>query len=139
MGKATVPDVLENFEAAIEVSNKNKFIQVSSDGPNVNLKFLELLREKRKDDVLNELISMGTCSLLMVNRAFQNAKSSTIWKIEIFLCAMHKIFNESSFRRADYERTLSATKEDYPLFLAPFVGWRTPILPKKLRKFGQSL
>lgn len=133
MGKATVPDVLENFEAAIEVSNKNKFIQVSSDGPNVNLK------EKRKDDVLNELISMGTCSLLMVNRAFQNAKSSTIWKIEIFLCAIHKIFNESSFRRADYERTLSATKEDYPLFFAPFVGWRTPILPKKLRKFGRSL
>ena len=28
---------------------------------------------------------------------------------------MHKIFNESPSRRADYERILCATKEDYPL------------------------
>ena len=43
MGKVTAPAVLDNFEAASEGLNKNKFIQASSDGPNVNLKFLELL------------------------------------------------------------------------------------------------
>ena len=49
MGKVTAPDVLENFEVASEGLNKNKFIQVSSHGPDVNLKFLDLLAEKRND------------------------------------------------------------------------------------------
>ena len=48
MEKATAPDVLENFEAASKGLNKNKFTQASSDDPNVNLKFLELLVEKNQ-------------------------------------------------------------------------------------------
>ena len=98
-----------------------------SDGPNVNLKFLELLAGKCKDDGLNKLISITTCSLHTVNRAFQNAENSTIWNIKKLLCAMHTIFNESPSRRADYERIMCATKEDYPLFFAPLVGWRTVV------------
>ena len=94
MEKATAPDILENFEAVSEGLNKNTFIQVSSDGPNVNFNFFELLAEKRKDDGLNKLISIGTCSLHMLNRAFQNAENSTIWKIKRLFFAMHKIFNE---------------------------------------------
>ena len=35
---------------------------------------------------------------------------------------MHKIFNESSSRKADYERILSAIKEDYSLFIC-FTRW----------------
>ena len=116
MGKVTAPDVLENFEAAGEGLNKNKFIQLLSDGPNVNFKLLELLTETRKDDGLNDLISIGTCSLHTVNRAFQNAENSTMRNIKKLLCALYNIFNESPSRRADYERILSATKEDYPLF-----------------------
>ena len=110
MGKATAPHVIENFEAASKGLNKNKFTQVSSDGPNVNLKFLEFLAEEHKHDGLNEFIYIGACSLRTVNRAFQNAENSTIWNIEKLLCAMHKIFNKSSSRRADYERILSVTK-----------------------------
>ena len=70
MGKVTAANVLENYEAASEGFNNNKFIQVSSDVPNLNLTFLELLAEKRKDDGLNEPISIGTCSLHTVSRAF---------------------------------------------------------------------
>ena len=75
MGDATAPGVLENFEAASKGLNKNKLIQVSPDGPNDSLKFLELLAEKHKDDSLNELTSIGACSLHMINRAFQNAEN----------------------------------------------------------------
>ena len=63
MGKTTKADVLENFEAASEGLNKNIFIQVLPHGPNVSLKFLELLAEKRKYDGLNKFISIGNCSL----------------------------------------------------------------------------
>ena len=140
MGKATAPHVIENFEAASKGLNKNKFTQVSSDGPNVNLKFLEFLAEEHKHDGLNEFIYIGACSLRTVNRAFQNAENSNIWNIEKLLCAMHKIFNKSSSRRADYERILSVTKEYYPLFFSS-TSWveNANVAKKKLRKFRQSL
>ena len=48
MEKATASDVLENFEAVSEGLNKIRFIQVLSDGPNVSLKFLELLAESAR-------------------------------------------------------------------------------------------
>ena len=73
MGKATAPDVLENFEAVSIGLNKNKFIQLSSDGRNVNSKFLEL-GEKCKDDGFNELISIGTCSLHTVNKSISQCR-----------------------------------------------------------------
>ena len=99
------------------------------------VKFLELLGEKRRDNGLNELISIGTCSLHMVNRAFQNAENSTIWNIKELVCGKHNILSESPSRRADYERISSATKQDYPLFLllrkSCFIEWRMQILPKK--------
>ena len=82
MGKAAATDVLTTFEVASKDLMKDKFVQVSSDGPNVNLKFLDLLDEKRKDDGLNQLISIGTCGLHTVNRAFQNAENVTNWDIK---------------------------------------------------------
>ena len=138
MGKATTPDVLDNFHAASVGLNKNKYIQVSSDGPNVNLKFLELFAEKRKDDVLNELISVGTCSLHTVNRAFKNSENSTIWNIKL-LCAMHKVFNKSPSKGADYERISSATKEDYPLFFCSTRCVENANVAKKAQKIWPKL
>ena len=59
------------------VLNYQKCNQTSSDGPNVSLKFLDLLNEKRIDDCLNELIIIDTCGLHTVTRVFQNAENST--------------------------------------------------------------
>ena len=125
MRKATVTDVLENLEVASKGLNKNKFIQVSS-GPNVNLKFLELLAGKPKYDSLNELISICTRTFDTVIRAFQNAENSTIWNIKNYY-VWCKVFNKSSSRRVDSEKTSSATKEDYPLFFfcSTCCWWRT--------------
>ena len=52
MGKAVANDVLAKFEAASSELDRTKFIQVSSDGPNVSLKFLELLCKKCQDEDL---------------------------------------------------------------------------------------
>ena len=43
---------------------------------------------------------------------------------------MDRVFNESPSRRTDYERISSDSKEDYPLFFATLVGWRTQMLSK---------
>ena len=60
LGKSSAVDVLQEFEDASFKLPKQKCIQTFSDGPNVNLKFLDLLNEKRRDDCLNELVSIGT-------------------------------------------------------------------------------
>ena len=115
LGKSSAVDELQKFEDAGFKLPKQKCIQISSDGPNVNLKFFDLLNEKHRNECLNELISIGTCGLQTVSRAFQNAENSTDWNIKKVLSAMHKIFHESPSRRADYEKVSLATKEDYPL------------------------
>ena len=69
MGKAASNDVIAKFEAASSELERTKFVQVSSDGPNVNLKFLELLCEKRQDEDLKKLIFIGTCGLYTVEHS----------------------------------------------------------------------
>ena len=78
LGKSSAVDVLQKFEDASFELPKQRCIQISSDGPNVNLKFLDILNEKRINECLNELISIDTCGLHTVIRAFQNAEIQQI-------------------------------------------------------------
>ena len=48
---ATATDIQEAFMSGIKELDKNNFLQISSDGPNVNLKFLELMAENRETDI----------------------------------------------------------------------------------------
>ena len=94
MGKSAAVDVLEHFNSCVESIEKNEILQVFSDGPiNVNLSFLKILDEHKRVTELNPLIDIGTCGLY----------------------TEHNLFDESSSRRADYERITSASKSDFPL------------------------
>ena len=103
------------------------------------MEFSEFLAEKLKDDGLNELISIDTCSLNTVNRAFQNAENSIIWHIKKILRGMHEIFNESPSRRVDHERISSATKGDYPLFFCSICWVENANVAKKAQKIWPKL
>ena len=50
MRKATAQDVYENFKECSTSLDDKKLMQVSSDGPNINLKFLNLVRENRREN-----------------------------------------------------------------------------------------
>ena len=47
MGKTSAKDIFESFSACLSGISKNKLRQVSFDGPNVNLSFLDLLEEDK--------------------------------------------------------------------------------------------
>ena len=47
MGGAKAEKMLKTFEKGINKLNPESFIQISSDGPNVNLRFLEHYAEKK--------------------------------------------------------------------------------------------
>ena len=77
----------------------------------MNLKFLGISNEKRKNSELKELISNGTCRLNIIHRAFQHGAEASTWDMKKLLRAMFKLFDEFPSRRADYERVTSAENE----------------------------
>ena len=114
LGKASADNVFSTFNDCLSSLDRSEILQVSSDGPNVNLAFRNLVHENRKDDLLDPLIDIGTCSLHALHRSFQTGEKATDWNIKKLLSSMNKIFDKSPYRRADYER-LTATSTEYPL------------------------
>ena len=63
MGKATTKDVFNLIVTSFSSINNSKLLQVSPDVPNVNLSFLDVLEDDRKDRELSQLVNNGTCGL----------------------------------------------------------------------------
>ena len=114
LGKASADDVFSIFNDRLSSLDRSKILQVSSDGPNVNLAFLNLVHENRKDDLLDPLIDIRTCSLHTLHRSFQTGEKATDWNIKKLLSSINKIFHESPSRRAYYDRLTAATCTEYP-------------------------
>ena len=79
----------------------NKLLQISMDGPNINLNFLN---DIAKDHVANEqhkLIFIGTCGLHVMHGAFKTGAKSTDWKMKKILKAAFQILNDSPSRHED--------------------------------------
>ena len=55
---------------AIADDGKTWIIQLSMDGPNVNLRTLELLVEKAEADATHGLLEVGSCGLHILGNAF---------------------------------------------------------------------
>ena len=113
LGKASANDIYEKFTSAAKVLNATRFLQVSSDGPNINLAFLDIINNKRKEMEFSQLIHIGTCGLHTLHNAFSHGAKASSWKLKELLSAMYKIFDESPSRWADYESLTSATDKDY--------------------------
>ena len=109
---------MKAFTCALGEYNLNlkKMLQVSMDGPNVNLKFLRdlqafLANSSDPDDPV--LFDIGTCSLHVVNGAYKTAHNACGWKVHIFLRALYYLFKDFPSRRSDY---IVATKSSiFPL------------------------
>ena len=59
----TATDIHKLFMSRIKELDKNKFLQISSDGPNKNFKILELMAGKRETEELSPLTEIGTYGL----------------------------------------------------------------------------
>ena len=103
LGKAAAQDIYEKFNECISELDENKLLQVSSDGPNVNLAFLDLLNEHRSDNELSRLINTGTCGLHTIHNSMKHGENSSGWKLNKLLQSMYKIFEEPPKRREKYE------------------------------------
>ena len=74
---ATETDIQETLKEL----DKNNFLQISSDGPNVNLEFLELMAESRENEELSPLIDIGTCGLHTVLNSLKKQESNRLSRL----------------------------------------------------------
>ena len=115
MGKASAKDVFDSFSACLSGISESKLLQVSSDGPNVNLSFLDLLEEDRNEKELSQLVHIGTCGLHTLHISMKHGEKASGWNLKKLLIPLHRTFDESSSRRADYEALTQAIYSDHPL------------------------
>ena len=83
---SAVVDVLEHFNSCVEIIEENKILQVFSDVPNVNLSFLKILDEHRRDAKPNLLIEIDTCGLHAVHNSFKHGEKESNWNIMKIRC-----------------------------------------------------
>lgn len=103
LGHTTAADMLDAIKKSIPEGDLKKLIQVSMDGPNVNLKLLTDLQNylNESPDTL-QLLNIGTCGLHTIHNAFKVAMMSTGWDLIKFLRSLHNMFHKAPARRSDY-------------------------------------
>ena len=121
LGHSTAIDLLHAFKKGTSKLNPNKLLQVSMDGPNVNLKFLhEVIDDrKRSDPDLPGILQLGTCTLYTIHGAFTTAIKGTGWGLAKLLRALWYLFHDSPARRDDFQ---SITKSN--VFMLQFCSTR---------------
>lgn len=98
--------------------DRSRLMSVSMDGPNVNVKLLDLLQQDHAEKYGGaQLVSVGSCGLHTLHNAFK--VGFTMWNVENVLKAMHTLFHNVPARREDYEKVTKST-----LFPKPFCGHR---------------
>lgn len=70
LGHATAYDLLNSFLLVTKDIDPKKVLQISMDGPNVNLKFLSILKEHLSEEGSPIVLDIGSCDLHILNNAF---------------------------------------------------------------------
>ena len=113
LGGAKAEQILTCFEKGTQKFNLSKLIQISSDGPNLNLKFLRLFSEKRELDELPSLLDIGTCGLHTVHGSMKAGVKNSGWNIGKILKAIFFLLHDTLARR-DVCENVTETNQ-YPL------------------------
>lgn len=102
LNHATAEILLESFLNMLKNVNLRKLLQVSMDGPNVNFKFLRLLKQYLNDNESTTpvLVELGSCGIHTVHNCFKC--SFKIWDIKKFLVAIFALFHNVPARKGDY-------------------------------------
>lgn len=103
MGHTCAEDLASAFGKATEELKQAKILQVSMDGPNVNMKFLRSLKEELKElDESHNILDIGSCGLHVMNGAYKAGLAATGWDVIGFLRSSYNLFKCVPARHADY-------------------------------------
>jgi hypothetical protein len=113
LGHATAEIVCKELDTYVTSLGHAKLLQLSMDGPNVNLKVEKLLRADIAKQTTKKMLDIGTCGLHTLHNAFRAGCAATGWDIELFLTSCYHLFHDSPARREDFLKVACATR--FPL------------------------
>lgn len=85
-------------------------LQISMDGPNVNWKFFEIMKQKLVDDYGTQLLNIGSCGLHIVHNSFKCGADASKWQVASYLSSLYYLFKDSPARREDYVTLTGSSK-----------------------------
>ena len=100
MGHATADDTYKSLKKVHkDLDLSHNLVQLSMDGPNVNLKTLQIVQENRQIEDPNcpQMINIGSCGLHVVHGAFATGQKATDWSLDKFLKSIYSIFKVKFF------------------------------------------
>ena len=91
-GHGTHKDLVTQFQEGLKDLDPNKMFQISMDGPNVNIKFLEEISRIRKADEQHQLINIGSCGLHIIHGSLKTGAEKANWKLRRPLKQLFKFY-----------------------------------------------
>lgn len=102
MGHARAEDLQEKLLNALEPLPLQKIVQISMDGPNVNLKALKGLQEHLHKNYQVRCLDLGSCSLHTVHNAYKAGLTASKWRLDVLLSSVSRLFLDAPARREDF-------------------------------------
>lgn len=111
LGRATAQDLLQKFNHGLQPLQRKNLLQVSMDGPNVNLSFLRKLEVEMETENPDgkKLLNLGVCGLHVINGAVKTGLMTVNWELNSFLRNMYYLFKDSPARRAQFTAVTGST------------------------------
>ena len=103
MGHGCAEDLVKHFHEVCGRLNESNILQIGMDGPNVNWKFYDNIKQEIESPDSPLLLDLGSCGLHTVHGAFKKAFEDN-WNLDTFLKCLHRLFKDSPARRDDYTR-----------------------------------
>ncbi|GBM75925.1 hypothetical protein AVEN_125336-1 [Araneus ventricosus] len=101
LGRTRASDLLQAFKDGLKSVEFKKILQISMDGPDINLKFLKDFKaDLNTDPDDKKLLDLGSCGLHTLHCAFKSSMQETGWNIVPFLRTVYNLFKDSPARRA---------------------------------------
>lgn len=115
----TAIDLLEALKIVLKNFDLNKMIQLSMDGPYINIKVLKTLKMELANapNINRVILDLGTCGIRTLHNSFKVAIQTSKWGIIEFLRAIYNIFKNVPARRSDYTKSSGSYK--FPLKFCP--------------------
>ena len=110
---STATDLVKNFNEELTGVDPSENLQISMDGPNVNLKFLENIRKEREQAKLSKFIDIGSCDLHVLHGSLKSTFEKTDWDIKGLLKSCLQFLKNSPARHEDYMSITGLS--DFPL------------------------
>lgn len=110
LGRQTADNLVDSFLEGLADLDRKRLLQVSMDGPNVNISFLKKLKNVlSSEETKSPLLDIGVCGLHTVNGAFKTGHQKVDWKTFEVLKTMYNLFKDSPARRALYTQITEGT------------------------------